>query len=270
MRVIALAVLMATSLVLSSPVPATQRAMAQPATASDSVHQEDDSSSSADAAYFDLGDFHREVTAKNPAAQTWFDRGLAMCYAFNHEEAVRCFERALVEEPGMAMAFWGLAYAWGPNINNMEIESHQIAQASYAIRLASLHSKNATQLERDLIDASTKRFAVPVPDDREPLNLAYSQAMRDVYRKYPQDPMVASLFAESRMILRPGSTGLRTASQLRRRPRSSPYWNSRLSIRRITRHFAICTFTRWRPRPPPRRLWLSPTLFARQCRGQAT
>ena len=203
MRVIALAVLMATSLVLSSPVPATQRAMAQPATASDSVHQEDDSSSSADAAYFDLGDFHREVTAKNPAAQTWFDRGLAMCYAFNHEEAVRCFERALVEEPGMAMAFWGLAYAWGPNINNMEIESHQIAQASYAIRLASLHSKNATQLERDLIDASTKRFAVPVPDDREPLNLAYSQAMRDVYRKYPQDPMVASLFAESLMILRP-------------------------------------------------------------------
>ena len=62
----------------------------------------------------------------------WFDRGLAMCFGFNHEEAVRCFERALVADPSLAMAYWGLGYAWGPNINNMEILPHQIAQADLA------------------------------------------------------------------------------------------------------------------------------------------
>ena len=63
-----------------------------------------------------------------------------MCFGFNHEEAVRCFEQALAEDPGMPMALWGMAYAWGPNINNMEIVPQQIAQAALAVQLAELHA----------------------------------------------------------------------------------------------------------------------------------
>ncbi|OYP37143.1 hypothetical protein CGZ80_06005 [Rhodopirellula sp. MGV] len=153
--------------------------------------------------YYDLGGFHYKASTDSGDAQKWFDRGLALCIAFNHEEGVRCFERAIQYDPAMAMAYWGLAYAWGPNINNTEIESYQVAEANLAVRLAQLHSANSTPLEKALINAIASRYAVPVPEDRAPLNRAYANAMRNVYTKYTDDPLVASLFAESLMILRP-------------------------------------------------------------------
>ncbi|MGI9455202.1 MAG: tetratricopeptide repeat protein [Aeoliella sp.] len=155
-------------------------------------------------AYVDIGNIHHEVSTESEAAQKWFDRGLAMCYGFNHEEAVRCFEKALKQDPGLAMAHWGIAYAWGPNINNMEIEAHQIAKAAHAVHLATLHAEDSTALERDLIDALAKRYTTPVPEDRGPLNKAYTKAMRAVHQKYGNDsPLVVALFAESLMNLQP-------------------------------------------------------------------
>ncbi len=62
-----------------------------------------------------------------------------MCFAFNHEEAIRCFQAALQADASMPMALWGMAYAMGPNINNMETEAHQIAQAGFALDLAQLY-----------------------------------------------------------------------------------------------------------------------------------
>ncbi len=156
-----------------------------------------------DEAYYDIGGFHFATSTSSAKAQTWFDRGLATCLGFNHEEGVRCFERALQADPGMAMAYWGLAYAWGPNINNTEIEPHQIAEANLAIRLAKLQAEVASPLEKVLIDAFALRHTTPVPEDREALNRAYANAMRAVYRNHPDDPIVAALFAESLMILRP-------------------------------------------------------------------
>ena len=67
--------------------------------------------------YYDLGSHHRAVETPSPQAQTWFDRGLIWAYAFNHEEAIRCFERALEVDPDLAIARWGIAYAVGPNYN---------------------------------------------------------------------------------------------------------------------------------------------------------
>src|SRR5690349_13543812 len=70
-------------------------------------------------AYFDLGAYGRRVTTASDDAQRWFDRGLNWSYGFNHEEAVRCFERAAEADPACAMAQWGIAYASGPNYNHM-------------------------------------------------------------------------------------------------------------------------------------------------------
>ena len=103
----------------------------------------------------------------------------------------------------MAMALWGIAYAWGPNINNLEIEPHQIAQAAWALHLAGLHLEKTTPLEKDLIGALALRCAAPAPEDRQPLNKAYADAMREVYARHPENPLVIALFAESLMILRP-------------------------------------------------------------------
>ena len=153
--------------------------------------------------YYDIGPIHYEVTTESTSAQQWFDRGLANCYGFNHEEAVRCFEKAAAADPGMAMAYWGMAYAWGPNINNMEIEDHQIAKADLAVRLAQLHAASSTELEKKLIEALDKRYVTPVPEDRDALNLAYAESLRRIYRDHQDDPLVVTLFAESLMDLQP-------------------------------------------------------------------
>src|SRR5262245_7578755 len=70
------------------------------------------------AAYgYDLGGYHRAITTHVPEAQLWFNRGMVWCYAYNHEEAVRCFESAAAADPDCAIAWWGVAYAAGPNYN---------------------------------------------------------------------------------------------------------------------------------------------------------
>jgi tetratricopeptide (TPR) repeat protein len=153
--------------------------------------------------YYDLGGFHRDATTESEAAQVWFDRGLAMCYAFNHEEAIRCFEHAVEADPSMAMAYWGMAYAWGPNINYLDIPADQMGQASAVLRLAELHASGASKLEQELIAALAQRHAIPVPEDRQALNQAYADAMREVYEANANDPFVAALFAESLMNLQP-------------------------------------------------------------------
>ena len=160
-----------------------------------SVHQD----------YYDIGDIHRQVTTDSPAAQLWFDRGLAMCYGFNHEEAIRCFRKSLMADPKMSMAYWGLAYAMGPNINNMEIPAHQIAQARFALDLAELHWNSCSEVEKGLIAALGERYQTPVPEleQRIEMNTSYAEAMRKLRQEFPDDPTVAALFAESLMNLRP-------------------------------------------------------------------
>ena len=67
--------------------------------------------------YFDLGGYTRAVTTASTPARAWFTRGLLWAYAFNHEEAARCFERAIAADQDFALGYWGLAYALGPNYN---------------------------------------------------------------------------------------------------------------------------------------------------------
>ena len=66
--------------------------------------------------YYDLGTYGRAVSTSSPDAQLWFDRGLVWCYGYNHEESVRCFRKAAERDPECAMAYWGIAYAAGPEL----------------------------------------------------------------------------------------------------------------------------------------------------------
>ena len=64
-----------------------------------------------------LGEHSHRVSTASAEAQRFFDQGLNYVFAFNHDEAVRSFERAAELDPQLAMAHWGIALALGPNIN---------------------------------------------------------------------------------------------------------------------------------------------------------
>ena len=67
--------------------------------------------------YNGLGTTGRVVSTDSELAQAYFDQGLALCWGFNHDEALRSFEEVARLDPECAMAHWGMAYALGPNIN---------------------------------------------------------------------------------------------------------------------------------------------------------
>lgn len=151
------------------------------------------------------------MTTGSRDAQTWFDRGLLWAYSFNHDEAVHCFEKATECDPDCAMAFWGVAYAVGPNYNKAwsffdrsDLQS-SVGKASSALARATKLADKATSVEKALIYALSVRFPPPdnIPQDISPLNLAYADAMRSVYRDHAGDIDVAVLFAEALMCISP-------------------------------------------------------------------
>jgi tetratricopeptide (TPR) repeat protein len=150
-----------------------------------------------------LGRHSRKVTTASPEAQRYFDQGLAFMYAFNHDEAIRAFRHAGELDPGCAMAFWGVAIANGPHINNPVVPEDRARAASEAVARAKTLAAGASPVERALVEALAARYALPSPEDRRPLDRAYADAMRKVWHAYPRDGDVGALFAESLADLRP-------------------------------------------------------------------
>src|SRR2546421_2594217 len=152
-----------------------------------------------------MGTMHHTVSTKNAEAQKFFDQGLSFVYAFNHDEAVRSFKRAADLDADLAMAYWGVAYALGPNINLDVDPEREIAAYNAVARARSLASK-ATPQERDYIEALAKRYtndSAATPETLHRLASDFSGTMGALSKKYPNDLDAAVLYAESMMDLRP-------------------------------------------------------------------
>jgi len=149
-----------------------------------------------------LGSLHHPVTTGNDEAQRYFDQGLSLIYAFNHEEAVRSFQRAAALDPQMAMAHWGIALALGPNINQ-DVDPNREKAAYEAVQKAVALSGKASDSERAYINALAKRYSINPKTDLKKLAVDYKVAMGEVSRSYPDDLDAATLYAESAMDLRP-------------------------------------------------------------------
>jgi len=149
-----------------------------------------------------LGDLHHPVSTANPQAQQFFDQGLRLIYAFNHDEAERSFARAAELDPTLAMAYWGVAEAVGPNYND-PASDERFAQAHEAIEKAVALSANALPSEQAYIRAMAVRFPADFKADRLQAARDYRDAMREVMHQYPDDLDAATLFAEAAMGLHP-------------------------------------------------------------------
>src|SRR5437667_9493756 len=153
--------------------------------------------------YDGLGSYSRKITTESVEAQRYFDQGLAFIHGFNHSAAMRAFQQAAELDPQCAMAHWGIALACGPHINSTVVPRSAAELAWKEISLAQKYSRGSSPVERALIDALAKRYANPQPEDRSPLDRAYADAMRELWKKYPKDPDVGAFFAEAMMNLRP-------------------------------------------------------------------
>ena len=156
--------------------------------------------------YYDLGNHGRTVTTRSSEAQLWFDRGLVWCYGYNHEESVACFKKAAAADPNCAIAHWGIAYAAGPNYNKPweafdEVDMSQTLQEAHGAAKTALALKDtASPVEQALIEAIQERYPAETPaEDLGIWNDAYAAAMREVYRRFPEDLDIATLFAEAIM-----------------------------------------------------------------------
>lgn len=149
-----------------------------------------------------LGELGYPITTASREAQRYFDQGLRLSYAFNHQAAIRSFRRAQALDPSCAMCYWGEAWALGPNINAaMPAEAVEPAFAAVAKALAL--AGGAGERERALIGALARRYSPDPNADRTALNTVYASAMATVAAGFPTDTTIATLYADAVMNVSP-------------------------------------------------------------------
>ena len=145
-----------------------------------------------------LGDLHYPITTTSLKAQEFFEQGLRLVYAFNHWEAIQAFRTASQLDPECAMAYWGLALAFGPNLNDWNPQDRE-RLALEAIEQAKNKKGRISEVERALIDALATRYNGKVYENRDSLNQAYAAAMNKLVAKFPDDAEVQTLCADAIM-----------------------------------------------------------------------
>ena len=149
-----------------------------------------------------LGDHKFPVSTNSAGAQLFINQGMMLTYGFNHAEAERSFREAARLDPNCAMAYWGMAYVIGPNIN-MAMAPESEPKAYELIQKAMALKKNASEKEQAYIEALSKRYSGQETPDRAALDRVYAEAMRSLSQRYPDDLDAATLYAEAVMDLRP-------------------------------------------------------------------
>jgi tetratricopeptide (TPR) repeat protein len=158
--------------------------------------------------YYDVDVYSRLVTTKSPDAQLWFNRGLVWGFAYFHDEAIACFEKAISADPNCAMAHWGVAYATGPNYNmpwerrDEKMQQDSLAAAYDATQAALVLVETVSAPERALIEALPARFPKREPETlgiMRDWNDAFADVMRTAHEAHPDDLDLAAIFAEAIM-----------------------------------------------------------------------
>jgi tetratricopeptide (TPR) repeat protein len=148
-----------------------------------------------------MGNHHHPIATASAEAQRFFDQGFDLVFGFNHEEAVRSFKRAAELDPKAPMPHWDIAWALGPNYN-LDVDDERAKQANEAMAQALALAKDSPEAERAYVAAMAIRFPTDAKPDRAALARKYSDAMRDLSRRYPDDLDAATIYAESLMNLR--------------------------------------------------------------------
>ena len=124
---------------------------------------------------------------------------MRLTFAFNHAEAHRSFMEAARLDPDNAMAYWGQAYALGPNINDPLPLQDRKEAAWEALQKANKSLGNASPLEKSLVGALNARYSNDWSADVSKLNESYLEAMARVREEFPDNADVLTLYAAAAM-----------------------------------------------------------------------
>jgi tetratricopeptide (TPR) repeat protein len=149
-----------------------------------------------------VGRQHHPIRTSSKEAQEYFDQGITLIYAFNHEEAALAFQKAAELDPSSPMPLWGVALAVGPNYN-MDVDAERERLAWETIQKAKTLAATAPQAEQDYVAALAVRYSNEAKPDYKKLSQDYAAAMKALSAKYPDDLDAATLYAESLMDLHP-------------------------------------------------------------------
>jgi len=147
------------------------------------------------------GTYSRPISTDSATTQAFFDQGIRFAWGFYFPEAIGSHQEAARHDPGHPMPYWGMAHAMGPNPNSRYARMPDDPQGEglKAIKMALERIDRANDVERDLINALYIRYdKESIADDSE-RDQAYLDRMRSLNEKYPQDPDIAALFADSYM-----------------------------------------------------------------------
>ena len=147
------------------------------------------------------GSYVWKIDTKSDSAQLYFKQGINTYYGFHIIESLASFKKAARFDPGNPMVWWAQALAYGPNINDVGYSAS--AEALNAARKAASLSEKATPVEKALINAMQLRYSEDTTTSREILNQAYTDAMRSVYARFPDEKDVAALYADAMMLQHP-------------------------------------------------------------------
>ena len=147
-----------------------------------------------------VGSVHFPVSC-SPSVQKQFERGVALLHSFWYEEAEKEFEQIAKDDPHCAMAHWGVAMSLWHQLWNRPDAAYLKRGAEEVKTAQSLHAKTAR--ERDYIAAIGDFYFKSDKLDHQARATAYSNAMQQMYERYPDDHEAAAFYALSLLASEP-------------------------------------------------------------------
>ena len=155
-----------------------------------------------------LGNYTWEITTSESMAQNYFNQGMQLRWAYNVSEAARSMAEARRIDPNCAICYWGEAFALGSFLNAHMTTEKGVQGRKAILMAAELAEGNTSQMEQDLIKATVVRYpenwTTEISRDkqaRQPTYQAFSDAMAEVYEKYPDNHEIATVYAQSLFML---------------------------------------------------------------------
>jgi tetratricopeptide (TPR) repeat protein len=147
----------------------------------------------------------------SPDSQKSFERGVALLHSFGYEEAQQQFGEIAQKDPTCAMAHWGIAMSLFHQIWERPQES-TLQRGNKEMETArKLGAK--TDREREYISALAIFYRDPSSKDYEKRVTAYSDAMGQLYQKYPKDLEAGAFYALSLLAAEPPVDSTHAASK---------------------------------------------------------